>query len=148
MGITNLFVSMKSSLRLFIYILSFATSFGNPIQDSINSDKGTTLDPISNHIAPFDSEVTPQKEEDISIESINPWNYSTMFFLFSSLSIILVFCGIYGVSKFTSVEEKEFVKFSCPKTRDGWYADNLLASEKKVLSQCNIKKEDFVVVWS
>jgi len=118
------------------------------MEDSINSDKGSILDVTSKQIVPLNSEVTPQKEEDISIESINPWNYLTMFFLFSSLSIILVFCGIYGVSKFTSVEEKEFVKFSCPKTRDGWYADNLLASEKKVLSECNIREEDFVVIWS
>jgi len=149
MGITQISVQMKHCTQGFIYFSSVTISVALHIQESVNSGKESIVDVTKDYIIPMNSEEIQQKSEDISIENIDSWwNYSTMFYLFSALSIILTFSLLYAVNKYSSVKEKEVIKFSCPKTKDGWYADNMLATEKRVLGQCNISEKDFIVVWS
>ena len=51
--------------------------------------------------------------------------------MFAALSIVLLFCLLFSVNKCLSLKEKEVIKFICQKIKDGWYIDNLLATEKK-----------------
>jgi len=44
--------------------------------------------------------------------------------------------------------EKDVIKFSSQKTRDGWYSDNLLATEQRTNGHCHLTEKDFIVVWS
>merc|ERR1712203_1292192 len=148
MGITKISVEMKSSTQAFVCFSSFTISVANHLQERTNSE-GIIDNVTKDYIIPLNSEQIPQKSEDISSEVINSWwNWSTMLFLFSILSIILISSLLYAISKCLSIKEKEVIKFSSQKTKDGWYADNLLATEKRILGQCNITEKDFIVVWS
>merc|ERR1712141_635049 len=149
MGITKISVEMKSSTQAFVCFSSFATSVANHLQERTNSE-GTIGDVMKNYIIPFkNSEEISQKSKDISSKVINSWwNWTTMLFLFSILSIILISSLLYAIRKCLSIKEKEVIKFSSQKTKDGWYRDNLIATEKRIFGQCNITEKDFVVVWS
>ena len=66
----------------------------------------------------------------------------------SVLSVILICSLLVIITKcFLAVKEKEVMKFSSPTTRDGWYADNLLATEQRKIGQYSVTEKDFIVVW-
>ena len=68
--------------------------------------------------------------------------------MFAALSIVSVLCLLFSVNKCLSLKEKDVIKFSCQKTKDGWYSDNLMVTEKKMACQCGNTDKYFVVVWS
>ena len=107
---------------------------------------------MNNHISYghiFNPEEITQKSENISSEIENSlWYFSTKFYMFAALSIVSVLCLLFSVNKCLSLKEKEVIKFSCQKTKDGWYSDNLMVTEKKMACQRGITDKDFVVVWS
>jgi hypothetical protein len=107
---------------------------------------------MNNHISYghiFKPEEIAQKSENVSSEiQYSFWNFSTMIYVFAALSIVLLLCLLFCVNKCLSLKEKEVIKFSCQKNKDGWYSNNLMVTEKKMAGECGITEKDFIVVWS
>ena len=77
------------------------------------------------------------------------WDWCAVFALCSVLSVCLIVGLLFIVTKFFSpLKEKDVIKFSSQKTRDGWYSDNLLATEQRTNGHCHLTEKDFIVVWS
>ena len=78
------------------------------------------------------------------------WKWCTFFAVCSVLSTCLIFALFYIIRKYFPVQEKDIIKFSSQKSKDGWYSDNnlLSSSEHRILGPYGITQQDFVVIWS
>merc|ERR1719510_417135 len=62
------------------------------------------------------------------------WKWCTFFAVCSVLSTCLIFALFYIIRKYFPVQEKDVIKFSSQKSKDGWYSDNnLLSSEHRTI---------------
>jgi len=60
--------------------------------------------------------------EDVLFEDKSSWcNSDTMFFIVLGFLLILMLSLLYDESKHWSIKGKDLVKFSYPKTNEGWY---------------------------
>ena len=94
-------------------------------------------------------EVTPTDIISNDLDEEIWWKWCTVFAICSVLSTCLIFALIYIIRKYFPVQEKDIIKFSSQKSKDGWYSDNLLtSSEQRTLGSYGIRNQDFVVIWS
>jgi len=134
-------VKMKRSTEAVLYFSSFTMSAANNLLNTESSD-------LQNNIISTEFAKTHENSTNFSSEIEDPWwNWCAIFAVFSVVSVIFLFALLYMISKCFPVQEKEIIKFSSQKTKDGWYSDNLLATEHRILGQCNVTKNDFIVVW-
>jgi len=144
--------NIKSSAQTLACFSSFAISTAHGLLEASNSEKMSDvtddhLQSIYNHFAPFNH--SDKKPQDIEENFEDPWwNWCTVFAVCSVLSVILIFSLCAIITKcFIAIKEKEVMKFSSPKTRDGWYSDNLLETEQRNTRKCSVTEKDFIVVW-
>ena len=94
-------------------------------------------------------EVTPTDIISNDLDEEIWWKWCTVFAICSVLSTCLIFALICIIRKYFPVQEKDIIKFSSQKSKDGWYSDNLLSSsEHRILGPYGITQQDFVVIWS
>jgi len=135
---------MKHSMKKIACFTTFAISTG--AQNFLESTKSEKFSERTNYsIIP----TKPTKNFTNEIEDDPWWDWCAVFALCSVLSVCLIVGLLFIVTKFfTPLKEKDVIKFSSQKTRDGWYSDNLLATEQRTNGHCHLTEKDFIVVWS
>jgi len=132
---------MKHSMKKIACFTTFAISTG--AQNFLETTKSEMTNNYS--IIP----TKPTKNFTNEIEDDPWWDWCAVFALCSVLSVCLIVGLLFVVTKFFSpLKEKDVIKFSSQKTRDGWYSDNLLATEQRTNGHCHLTEKDFIVVWS
>ena len=139
---------MKRPIQAFACFTTFTISAAQTFLETTKSEEITEMSK-NNYIIPTKPSKSATNFQNGSSDIDDPWwDWCAIFAICSVLSICLIVGLLFVVTKFFPTNVKEVIKFSSQKTRDGWYSDNLLATEQRTYGHCNLTEKDFIVVWS